>query len=148
VEVLYAAEAATNWGVEIGKGILGLVLGFVGGVAMEKYKAAKSRHTLVAAYLDGLATALEGLAQGFEERRVPYGEGQTMFRMFLESKKVIAGYLEQTEIDRIQELIDSGDRFSAMIRNNQESPMLTNSIEMSRMIAGILRARAAVLRLK
>jgi hypothetical protein len=148
MELGVVAPAVTNWGVEIGKGILGLVLGFVGGVAMEKYKAAKSRHALVAAYLDGLTTALEGMAEGLEERKIPYGEGQTVFRMFLESKKVIVGYLDQDEIDRIQELINSSDRFYAVIRSNQKSAEMTNSIDMARRIAGILRARAAVLRLK
>jgi hypothetical protein len=144
-----AVPQTTNWGVEVGKGVLGLVLGFVGGVAMEKYKARKSRHTLVATYLDGLATALEGMAEGFEERKIPYGEGQTAFRMFLESKNVIPGYLEQNEIDRIEELFNSADGFHGVIRSNRESTkLMIESIDMARRIAGILRARAAVLRLK
>lgn len=104
--VIEAAAATTNWWVEMGKGLIGAVIGFGSAVAIERYKARESRNVLAASYLVSMASALEGMADSFESGKAPDGNGQTLLFMLEGSAKALRGYIGEDVRRRINDLKD------------------------------------------
>ena len=75
------AGAATNWWGEIGKSAIALAAGYIGAVALEKYKARKSKPSSSAAYLEAVASALETVSNKLESNTDANLETHTLFHL-------------------------------------------------------------------
>ena len=147
--MIEAPAATTNWWVEIGKGLIGAVIGFGSAVVIERYEARESRNVLAASYLVSMASALEGMADSFESGKAPDRGGQTLLFMLEGSGKALGGYIDQDVLRRINDLKNGCQTHYNAVRSGKPmGEQLRVWIGLARMFAGQLRARAEIIKLK
>ncbi|HWW15388.1 MAG TPA: hypothetical protein VN310_12065 [Candidatus Dormibacteraeota bacterium] len=123
---MFIDAIVVDWIYELVKGLGGAVLGFAGGVAMEKYKKAQSKDEDVAEYLTKLMGALTGMVEAFREGKLPRVHGNVLkhsLARFSEATRRVLGRETETELIRLSGLVASAEAIdgSLMVGRNVES---------------------------
>jgi hypothetical protein len=140
-----------DWWFESAKALAGLILGFLGGVAVEKYKKRDTRNARAAAHLEVIAAALEGIADCFELRKIPHKDGhllEALLDTFTETMSSLVGDQMLSTLKRLNSLAQTAADIDDSILDAQNQKALNAWINDGRRVAGDLRGKAALLRAK
>lgn len=146
--VLTEATTTVNWWIETGKMLISGVGGFGFAILLEKYKKHSGKNTSSAAYLESIASALDGMADSIESGKLPTGNDHMFFHLISGVGKHLVEDFDEPMAERLENLSRQFRRFSYYFEEDRKTPTGGLKVWMidARKAAGNLRARAAKLR--
>jgi hypothetical protein len=150
-DMVTGTAANSDWVVEVGKGVIALIFGFIGGVALEQYKARKSRYARAAAFFMAIAEGLEGMVASFGRFDIPHKEGHlidTLIEAFDETTRKLIDEDMIPKLKELSRLASQAEDFDQLFESGQIAAHengLQGWMADAERLAGDLRGKAAIL---
>jgi len=143
-----SAQIENNHAFEIAKEFLTALLGFLGAIAFDRYKARKKKHSLVVAYLSAIALALDDMCIKFAKHEIPHQSGHTLNALVDEFDPTMAPLVGDALLSLLQQLkalADSAEEVDQGIMMDHEKVETEQWIKDAQRAVGDIRGRIAQL---